>query len=609
MSVIRAMEKSAPLRLGARLHPSGQGATFRAFCTSAQRVELVRYRGAEEIIERRDLGLAEDGAFEIIERRDLGLAEDGAFEVVVPEAQAGWLYRFALDGREVPDPYARFLPYGVHGPAELVSEQYAFQHRLPERPAHAHVIYELHVGSFTAEGTYASAASRLESLVELGITTIELMPLAAFPGARGWGYDGVGLFAPFAPYGRPEDLCAFIDRAHGLGLSVLLDVVYNHLGPAGNYLGLYSERYFRDDLETPWGQAPNLEDAPMRALVLENARYWVETFRFDGLRFDATHALHDTSSPHVVAEAISRIETEVGARYFIAEDERNDPDEVARLGVDATWADDFHHVLHVLLTGERDGYYAAYEPTVEELARTIRRGWLYEGQDFLGRGGRGKPAPHLPSSGFVYCLENHDQVGNRPLGTRLGESADRDLLRVATALLLFLPMTPLLFMGQEWGSTKPFLYFTDHDAELGRLVTAGRRREFAHFEGFGEGAAEIPDPQDEQTFLASKLDWSERRSTRHAELLELHQRLLGLRHGDPVLASECARADLKVRAEGAVLWVERYSTAGMRTLVCNFGDDGFQTDAVRAAGRVVFRTDGRGISSLASGKVAILLAP
>ena len=317
---------------------AGESSTaFRVWATRARRVEVRLF--ADERRSTRDLPLEPEG--------------DGLFGGRFPGVAAGALYKFVLDGREWPDPYARFLPFGVHGPAEVVARVRARPRAGP--PPDRYVVYELHVGAFTREGTYAAAAERLDDLAELGVTAVELMPLSAAPGHRGWGYDGVAHFAPFAPYGRPERLRAFVERAHALGLAVLLDVVYNHFGPSGNYLGEYAPEYFDPDVRTPWGAAPNFAHPRMRRYVLDNARMWLDEYGFDGLRLDAVHAIHDRSRPHVVRELCDLARSLEPARTVFAEDERNDPAVVTELGVDGVWADDFHHQTRVLLTGERDG--------------------------------------------------------------------------------------------------------------------------------------------------------------------------------------------------------------------------------------------------------------
>jgi len=521
---------------------------------------------------------------------------DGFFTLDLPGPSQGALYKFVVDGREMPDPCARFLPQGVHGPAMLVRDDYAW--RFGEgvhRPLEDHVIYELHVGTFTAAGTYEGARARLPELAALGVTAIELMPLAAFPGGRGWGYEGVALFAPFAPYGQPDELRRLIDEAHRLGLAVLLDVVYNHFGPAGNYLPSYAPAYFTSDRRNAWGDAPDYGHPALRRMIVENARYWLRDFRFDGLRLDATHAIVDTTSPDI----LSLLAGEIGAlrppKLLIAEDNRNDCALVRDGGMHAIWADDFHHQLRVTMTGEQDGYYAAYRPGLADLARTIEQGWLYQGELFTPTGERrGCAAGDLDAPAFVYCIQNHDQIGNRALGDRLNAAVNADLYRAASVLLLFLPMTPLLFMGQEWAASAPFLFFTDHDPELGRLVSEGRREEFKAFEAFKseEGRRSIPDPQREDTFLRSKLDWDERERNEHGRVLRLYQRLLELRRTDPVWrANAGARRGLTARASRDVLAVRRQATAGTRVLMMNFGASPAPVDPW-GAGRVpLIRSD------------------
>ncbi|HEX6276631.1 MAG TPA: malto-oligosyltrehalose trehalohydrolase [Polyangiaceae bacterium] len=501
-----------------------------------------------------------------LERRD-----DGLFVRDLEGVGSGALYRFVLGDRALPDPYARFLPRGVHGPAMVVESDYEWRHPSVSRSLAEHVIYELHVGTFTPEGTYAGAAERLERLTELGVTAVELMPIAAFDGTRGWGYDGVAHYAPFAPYGTPDALRAFVDRAHGLGLSVLLDVVYNHFGPAGNYLSAYDARYFTRDVASPWGDAPNYAFEPMRRYAIENALYWLEEFRFDGLRLDATHAVIDHSARHVLAELAEEVAALRPKRLLVAEDERNEPSLVTRAGLDALWADDFHHAARVTLTGERDGYYGAYEPGAATVARTIRRGWLYEGQrNPVSGNARGANADELSAERFVYCIQNHDQVGNRALGDRLHDAVSSEAYLSVSLLLLFLPMTPLVFMGQEWAASSPFLYFTDHEAELGRAITEGRRREFAAFGAFSESACEVPDPQALATFERSRLDWNERTMPEHARVLEFYRSALLLRREDAVLA-EPSRERLRCTALGDVLAVERWRNDERRLLLVNFG--------------------------------------
>lgn len=519
----------------------------------------------------------------------------GYYELLLENVGHGALYRFVLDDRELPDPYAHFLPHGVHGPAMVVEPHYAFRHPRPPRPERP-IIYEMHVGTFTEHGTYAAAVLRLPELAQLGVTTLELMPVAAFPGGRGWGYDGVAPFAPFAAYGTPDELRALIDAAHGLGLGVLLDVVYNHFGPAGNYLGAYSPGYFTRDIPNLWGDGPNYGFMPMRELVRENVRYWLEDFRCDGLRLDAVHAIFDPSEKHILRDVVEVARHVLPSALLIAEDDRNEPGLVKDFGFDAIWADDFHHQLHVTLTHERDGYYAAYHPGLADLSRSIERGWLYEGHIMPStRKPRGKPANELLAPAFVYCLQNHDQVGNRALGDRLSQAVSLDAYCLASSLLLFLPMTPLLFMGQEWAASSPFQFFTDHEPELGEAVVRGRREEFKSFQAFSDPAARasIPDPQAAETFERSKLRWEERDEPRHREVLALYRRLLALRREDPVL-SRADRAQSSVQVRGNLLEVRCRGERQERVWLGNFGRAAVRAEVPADAHVLAGTLDARG---------------
>jgi maltooligosyltrehalose trehalohydrolase len=567
--------------LGVEIEPDS--VVFRAYSTRARRMSVVLYNPAGNVLWE-----------EPMEPRG-----DGLHEACLYNVRPGALYKLRVDDQELPDPYARFLPQGVHGPAMVVEPGYAF--RFPPRrlPLSANqILYEIHVGAFTDEGTYAAAAARLPELVELGVTTLELMPLSAFPGKRGWGYDGVAPFAPHAAYGTPSDLCAFIDRAHELGLSVILDVVYNHLGPDGNYLSAYSPEYFTDRHVTPWGNAPDFSNPYMRRLVLDSARHWLDDFRFDGLRLDATHEIFDDTSRHILTELSDVVRAMPGPPILIAENDRNDPEVVLGHGLDAQWADDFHHVIHVLLTGEKDGYYAAYQGTVEELARTVENGWLYTGQISPATGKpRGRPRGALGLHQLVYALQNHDQVGNRAYGDRLAALAGEDAYRAALALLLFLPATPLLFMGDEWGSKTPFLYFTDHVPELGAKVSAGRRDEFRAFAAFADPAAraDIPDPQEEPTFRRSVITRKERSEGKGSPTMAFCRKLIALRRSDPVLRD--GTGSLSARARGSVLHVLREQGSESRTLIVNFGGEPVHPE-IHGSPRLVVATPGSSLAGV-----------
>jgi maltooligosyltrehalose trehalohydrolase len=570
-----AQDPATPPPLGAFPHSSGT--TFRLFCTTAENC-AVRILSPDRSAAR-DVPLIPEG--------------DGYFEADVGDVGAGTLYRFLLDGREVPDPYARFLPDGVHGPAMVVEPPRPPPGLSRERPGGSRVIYELHIGTFTQEGTYRAAQAKLPYLADLGVTALELMPLTAFAGSRGWGYDGVAHFAPHAPYGTVSELCDFIDSAHQLGLSVLLDVVYNHFGPAGNYLASYSAAYFSREIRNAWGDAPDFTHPPMRRYVLDNARYWLFQIGVDGLRLDATHEILDPSATHILRELREAVVGTTG-KLLIAEDDRNDPAIIHGLGMDAVWADDFHHTVRVSLTGEQDGYYAAYEPGPAQVAETLNYGWLYRGQIYPPSAKpRGKPAEGMTPPAFVYCIQNHDQIGNRALGDRLNTVIGVDAYCAASMLLLFLPTTALLFMGQEWAASTPFVFFTDHDEELGRAITRGRREEFKHFRAFAAEGAEgkIPDPQAHSSFVTSKLDWNEVEQGQHARVRDFYKRMLGLRHSHPILRDSGTKPVASVQA--GVLIVERAAGGDKMTLALNLGDAPISYRSLRElTGALLLSSDG-----------------
>lgn len=510
---------------------------------------------------------------------------DGFFGCTVNDAPHGTRYVFVLDGREFTDPYARFLPDGVHAPAMVIASTFRFAHARPHVEPWAHVIYELHVGTFTSEGAYRSAAGRLADLAAMGVTTIELLPLAAFDGHHGWGYDGVALFAPHAAYGTPDELRAFVDRAHELGMQVLLDVVYNHFGPSGNYLASFSDQYFNRGLQTPWGEAPRVDAPPMRRYVLDNARYWLDEYRFDGLRLDASHTIVDSSPTHIIREVAEIAHARTPRGLVVAEDARNEAMLVRDLRCDAVWTDDFHHQLHATLTGERDGYYSAYTPGAPELAQCIENGWLHEVEGLAPSGRRALPPDERPApERLVYCIQNHDQVGNRAFGSRLHHEIGLDAWCLASAILLFLPALPMLFMGQEWGASSPFRYFTDHEPTLGAQVAEGRRRDYARFAAFADPAVRdsIPDPQARETFERSILRWEERDQGVHREILQLYRTLLAFRRDDPVMRARQDRAGIQAQAFGSLLAVRRTASAGgsVRLLLGNLGATETSCDAL-----------------------------
>jgi maltooligosyltrehalose trehalohydrolase len=462
--------------------------------------------------------------------------ENGYFSAFDPEGKAGDLYFFTSEkGERWPDPATRFQPYGVHGPSQCVdASSYAWRTSQWERPAwKGQVIYELHVGTFTEDGTFLSAIERLDHLVELGVQAIEIMPIADFAGERNWGYDGVCLYAPAHSYGRPDDLRALIDAAHQRGLAVILDVVYNHFGPDGNYLGAFAAGYFNPEHQTPWGSAFHYDgpgSKPVREFFVGNAAYWLDEYRFDGLRLDATHTIRDESEVHLLTEIADVVHARGG--FVIAEDERNLAALLEETGhdLDAVWSDDFHHQVRVALTSLRESYFAAYSGTEDALAATLDQGWFYTGQafPFWENKSRGTDARHLPPQAFVYCIENHDQVGNRALGERLEHLVTPEQFRAASALLCLSPYVPMIFMGQEWAASSPFQYFTNHHGELGRAISKGRRKEFGNLH-LGLREEDIPDPQELTTFVRSKLNWREVLEGGHGQTFAFYREALRLR--------------------------------------------------------------------------------
>jgi maltooligosyltrehalose trehalohydrolase len=509
-------------------------------------------------------------------QRDAGPVADyrvpvasGVWEITVGEARPGDRYAYVVDGKgPLPDPASRFQPDGVHGWSEIVNpDLFTWTDReWGGLDPHRVVIYELHVGTFTPAGTFAAAGQKLPYLRDLGVTAVELMPLADFPGRRNWGYDGAALFAPSRAYGRPDDLRGFVDAAHGLGLGVLIDVVYNHLGPDGAHLHAIAPCFLTAAHQTPWGHAVNL-DAPgsdgVRAFLIDNALHWVREYHADGLRLDATHALIDTSERPFVAELTAAVHAARVPRPLVyAEDSRNMAVMVqdrsdGGWGVDGVWADDFHHVVQRVLGHDAHGYYADYEGTARELAITLRDGWLYQGQHSRHAGApRGTAADGVALRKAIVCVENHDQVGNRALGERPHQRTDPAAWRAALTVLLTSAMTPLLFMGQEWSASTPFQFFTDFEPGLGARVTEGRRDEFRGFPEFAspEDATRIPDCQADSTFEASRLRWDERARPAHARALELHRALLRLRAGhDALQASDAFACDARALDADAVM--------------------------------------------------------
>jgi maltooligosyltrehalose trehalohydrolase len=514
---------------------------------------------------------------------------NGWHQIVCAEAGPGTLYKFALpDGSQVPDPASRYQPSDVHGPSEVVDSPFPWtDDAWRGRPWEETIVYELHVGSFTAEGTFSAAIRRMDYLFELGVTAIEIMPVADFPGRWNWGYDGVLLFAPDSTYGRPEDLRALVDAAHARGIQVFLDVVYNHFGPDGNYMEAYSP-IFTDRHKTPWGAAVNYDAAGsklVREFVIENAIYWIEEFHLDGLRLDAVHAIKDDSTRHVLDEIASRVREAVPDRqiHLLLENEENEASPLERDSsgapryYTAQWNDDVHHGLHVALTGERSGYYADYADSPEKLGRALAEGFAFQGDmmKYCGRP-RGEPSSHLPPMAFVSFLQNHDQVGNRAFGDRVTSLAPVSAVRAAASVYLLLPQIPMIFMGEEFGADQPFPYFCDFEPELAAAVRNGRREEFAKFPEFQnpQKREQIPDPTSPATFLSAKLDWGAASQGVHCEWLAFYRNILQIRgqHIIPHLSRFRSRAGhYEVLGKGAVGVSWRAKNAPHLHLLANLG--------------------------------------
>ncbi len=557
-----------------------QGVRFRVWAPAARSVALViAGREAEAPMER---------------------DASGFWELEAVDVRAGDRYWYRLDeDRMLPDPASRFQPEGVHGPSQVVdSRAFAWTDSGWTGASLEHlIIYELHVGTFSPAGTFGGAAAKLDEVARLGATAIEIMPVAEFPGERNWGYDGVDLFAPSRAYGTPDELRSLVDTAHALGLAVILDVVYNHLGPEGAYLTAYSPDYFTTRHRSPWGAGVNLDgdgSEHVRAFFIENALHWLSEYHVDGFRLDATHALSDDGPRHFLAECATRVREVHPNALMIAEDERK-PRRLVRSpqgggwGFDAVWADDFHHQVRRLLAGDHESYFAAYTGTVPDIARTVACGWFLRRteDDAVEEVPAADPAMGGVPPQYVICLQNHDQVGNRAFGERLHHQIDPAAFRAASALLLCAPETPLLFMGQEWAASTPFLYFTDHPEPLGRMVTEGRRREFSGFKGFRDPALRerIPDPQAAATFEASRLRWSERAREPHASVLRLYEALLTLRRTAAALNDRDGAVRVEVldddtlalrrdtaTQQHAVLAIVRLRGAGVITLTRGTGE-------------------------------------
>jgi malto-oligosyltrehalose trehalohydrolase len=512
----------------------------------------------------------------------------------------------------VPDPASRAQPDGVHG-ASTVIDPGAYSWRDATwrgRPWEETVLYELHVGAATGGRGYREVIPLLDELAALGVTALELMPLSQGPGTRGWGYDGVYPFAPERSYGPPEALKRLVDEAHARGLMMFLDVVYNHFGPEGNYLASYASPFFTRRHETPWGAAIDFEglrSRPVRDFFIQNALYWLEEFRFDGLRLDAVHAIHDASRPDVLDELADAVRRGPGAERHVHLVLENDANEARRLARDAhgrpahytaQWNDDLHHALHVSLTGESDGYYEDYaDDPPARLGRALAEGFAWQGEPSPHRKGarRGEPSAALPPTAFVGFLQNHDQIGNRALGERLVALAPPDALRAASAVLLLAPQIPLLFLGEEWGAPEPFPFFCDFGPELAAAVRDGRQREFAAFPAFRDPAAlaRLPDPGDPGTFRAAQVDRSRAKEPPHAEILAWHRRLLALRHRElvPRLAGAPGASGRQRRlGDGAVAVEWRLGDGSRLALAANLAAQPWRGAPIAPAGRLLLET-------------------
>ncbi|MEM7487545.1 MAG: malto-oligosyltrehalose trehalohydrolase [Pseudomonadota bacterium] len=504
---------------------------------------------------------------------DMAPEGDGWFGLTT-DAPEGTEYAFRLpDGMRVPDPAARRQAGDVHGPSVVAATSHDWTHPRPDTPWHEAVIYECHIGTFTPEGTFAAAREKLPHLADLGITVLEILPVAQFGGDRGWGYDGVLPYAPHPAYGSPEDLRELIDAAHGHGIMALLDVVYNHFGPDGNYLHLYASDFFDPDRETPWGAGIDYRAAPVRRFFIENALYWVRDFNLDGLRLDAIDHIRDPSEPELLVELAREVRALGRPVHLTTEDNRNvthlherDGDAVPLMT--AEWNDDWHNAAHVVLTGETEGYYDAYaDDPVGLLVRAMADGFSTG-----GAGGRGTPSGHLPPDAFIDFLQNHDQIGNRAMGERLTVLADPARLRALQAVLLLSPHVPMIFMGDEWDEVAPFLFFADFAGDLGQAVTQGRRREF---EGFARFSAEdVPDPIARATFERSRIDWSHPETEPGRATLDRHRDLLALRRNRiapliPGTGPDCGRV---LPAPEGCLAVDWRLGGGTLSVRANLGD-------------------------------------
>jgi malto-oligosyltrehalose trehalohydrolase len=557
-----------PYHHGARYYPDGS-VTFNLWAPAQPRIEL-DLEGRPERIEM----AAMSGGWHCVTLQRRGL---------------GRRYMFVLpDGTRVPDPASHCQPDGVRGTSELVDpDAYVWRDRAwASRPWHTAVLYELHLGAFSPEGTFRGVVPKLDHLVSLGVTAIEIMPIGTFPGRRNWGYDVIFPYACQSTYGSPDDLKHLVDEAHARGLMVLLDVVYNHFGPEGNLLALYAPDFFTKHHHTPWGAAINFDTAnsgPVREFFIQNAIRWVSEFHLDGLRLDAVHEILDDGDWHVLDELAQRVRASVPGRpvHLLLQNEENEARRLVRgrdhqpVSYTAQWNDDAHHVLHTAITAERCGYYADYAGNTALLGRALAEGFAFQGEVMHFRGSaRGEASRFLPPDAFVAFVQNHDQIGNRARGERWGQLASHEARRAAAAVYLLLPQIPMLFMGEEWNATRPFPFFCDFEGELAEAVRQGRRAEFAHLPEFSDQQQRlaIPDPLSAATFASAVLDWEEPRRHPHAEWLEWYRRVLAMRQREivPLLAHLTGTgSSYAIRGPGAVTVEWRHRDGNLLRLNAN----------------------------------------
>jgi malto-oligosyltrehalose trehalohydrolase len=579
------MQRHHSLPFGAE--PSAEGVRFRIWAPHAGRVAVeLDHAGAQHLPMARESG--------------------GWFSLTTKSAAAGSRYRYRVDGRPFPDPASRCQPLGVHGPSEVVDPaQYEWRDLgWRGRSWEEIVLYELHLGTFSETGDCDGAVRHLDHIRDLGATAVQLMPVAAFPGNHNWGYDGVFLFAPTAQYGRPEALKRLVEACHERGLAIFLDVVYNHFGPEGNYLPAIAAEFFDPQHQTPWGAAIDFSgprDGPVRRFFVENALYWLDEFQFDGLRLDAVHAIDDDGVPDIADEIAETVRHRIQGReiHLVLENDRNEARRLIRCGgrprfFTAQWNDDLHHVLHLLTAGETSRHYGDFaDDPATHLGRALAEGLAYQGQPSAFRGGRprGEPSAQLPPTAFIGFLQNHDQVGNHPRGMRLTARAGEAERHAAIAIILLAPQIPLLFMGEEWASLRPFAFFCDLEPALAEAVREGRRREFAHF---AEAGKVIPDPTAVSSFTMSRLGWDEIRQPDHRRWLARYGLLLSIRTREIVprlvgIPPLCGRFSALGARSVRVEW--RLGDGSLLRLIANFSDRPLPPADAAAFGRMIYSTD------------------